>query len=192
MTNRGKTTWSGSSGRNMSQSCPSVSMPLSLSYTTFDTCPWNAQPFFLLRRAQLGWFQQADLRAAKFWIWGHWIARLIFFLSFIYLFWERERVRWGRAERKGERGSKADSVLTAERAQSRAWTHKPWAHALSQSWTLNWLSHSGAPESHILTSDHPISRGKTPLPSLWSCGSPIKELLHFTHVKLLTPPLRNL
>ena len=56
----------------------------------------------------------------------------LFFKVFNVYFWERERERasmnQGGAERKGDRGFEAGSVLTAWRG---TWTHKPWDHDLS-------------------------------------------------------------
>lgn len=62
----------------------SASMLLSPFYTTFDTCSRNVQPSFFLKRAQLGWFQETDLREAEFLIWGHWISHRL--LSFLFIF----------------------------------------------------------------------------------------------------------
>ena len=61
----------------------------------------------------------------------------------------------GGGRERGDRGSKAGSVLTAE---SRTWaqTHEPRDHALNRSQTLNQLSHPGAPVSHTLkVNGHP-------------------------------------
>ena len=55
----------------------------------------------------------------------------------------------GGAEREGDTESEADSrlwVSSQHRAWCRARTHEPWDHDPSQSWTFNWLSHSGAPK----------------------------------------------
>ena len=75
----------------------------------------------------------------------HYLLYFFFkFITFIY-FWETE---WKR-ERGRERGRYSRSRLQAlshqYRAQCGAWTHKPWDHDLSWSWTLNWLSHSDTP-----------------------------------------------
>ena len=50
----------------------------------------------------------------------------------------------GGAESEEDRGSKGVQRWQ-QRAQCRAWTHKPWDHDLSWSGTLNRLSHPSAP-----------------------------------------------
>ena len=73
-----------------------------------------------------------------------------FFLMFIY-FWDRERqsVSGGGAERE-RHTHRIRSRLQARSCQHRAWrgaqTHGPRDHDLSWSWTLNQLSHPGAPK----------------------------------------------
>ena len=70
-----------------------------------------------------------------------------FFLMFIY-FWETDRIWAGEGQR--ERGrhrtwSRLQALSCQHRAQGRARTHMLWDHDLSQSWTLNRLSHPAAP-----------------------------------------------
>ena len=71
---------------------------------------------------------------------------------FIY-FWERERERDRVQLGEGQRERKTQNPKQALSCQHRAWcgtqTHKPQDHDLSWSWTLNWLSHSGAPKVHF-------------------------------------------
>ena len=78
---------------------------------------------------------------------------VIFFLIFYVYFWGRQRERqreiehkWGRGQR--ERETQNPKQLQASRCQHRAQhgarTHEPWDRGLSQSWTLNRLSHPGA------------------------------------------------
>ena len=67
----------------------------------------------------------------------------IIFLCFVY-FWDRGRqsMRRGGAERGRHRiWSRLQALSCQHRAQCGAWTHKPWNHDLSWSWTLNQLSH---------------------------------------------------
>ena len=56
---------------------------------------------------------------------------------------ERERQSRGGAERKGDKGSEVDFVLTVESLMW-GWIQEPQDHDLSQSLTLNLLSHPGA------------------------------------------------
>ena len=67
---------------------------------------------------------------------------------FIY-FWERERdrVRAGEGQREGEAQSpkRAPGPSCQHRARCGARIHEPREHDLTQSWTLNWLSHPGTP-----------------------------------------------
>ena len=59
---------------------------------------------------------------------------------------ERESRRGAERERGRHRIRSRLQVLSCQhRAQHRAWTHQPWDHDLSWSWTLNQLSHSGTP-----------------------------------------------
>ena len=63
-------------------------------------------------------------------------------------FWETEtECEWERGRERGRQGirSKLQTLSCQHRAQCRAWTHKPWDLDLSQSWTLNLLSHPGVP-----------------------------------------------
>ena len=70
---------------------------------------------------------------------------------FIFLIFSLERAQAGEGRREGDRGSEAGSALTGW--QQWAWcgagTHELWDD-LSQSWTLNWLSHPGAPCIYVL------------------------------------------
>ena len=77
---------------------------------------------------------------------------LLFFLNFLMFiyFWETKRMSGGgrEKEREGDTESKAGSRLQAvstEPSRCGAQTHEPWGHDLSQSRTLNPLSHPGAP-----------------------------------------------
>ena len=71
---------------------------------------------------------------------------LIVFFCFCFnvYFWEREyEWGWGR-EREGTDDPK-QALCRQQRAWLGAWTHELWDHDLSWSWTLNSLSHPGAP-----------------------------------------------
>ena len=73
------------------------------------------------------------------------------FLKFIH-FWDRQEVSRGGAERHRETDtqSKAGSRLSCQhRARYRAQTHELWDDDLSQSRTLNLLSHPGAPSMYL-------------------------------------------
>ena len=60
---------------------------------------------------------------------------------------ERQNVSGGRVEREGDRiWSRLQAPSCQHRAWHGAWTHEPRDHDLSQSRTLNWLNHLGAPE----------------------------------------------
>ena len=64
-------------------------------------------------------------------------------------FWES--VSEGGAEREGDRiQSRPQAPSCQHRAICGAQTHKLWAHDLSWSRTLNWLSHPGAPSVTVL------------------------------------------
>ena len=78
------------------------------------------------------------------------ILKKNFFLSLIHLFWERAHMSRGGAERGRENPKPA--LHGQCRAQHRAWTRELRDHDLSQSQTLNQLSHPGAPSqwSYIL------------------------------------------
>ena len=62
--------------------------------------------------------------------WTDWAtqALLDFFLNFIYLFWKRESMNEGRAEREGDRESHAGSALPLWNLiqGSNRWTGRPW------------------------------------------------------------------
>ena len=68
-----------------------------------------------------------------------------FFLMFIY-FWETESEQ-GRGRERGRHRirSRLQAPSCQLRAWHRAWTHEVWDHDLSQSRTLNQLSHQGTP-----------------------------------------------
>ena len=55
----------------------------------------------------------------------------------------------GGAERMRDRGWK-QPPHRKQQAQRGAWTREPWNHDLSQSWTLNQLSHPGSPALFLL------------------------------------------
>ena len=63
---------------------------------------------------------------------------------------EREKTehKRGRGKEGGRQTmqSRLQSLSCQHRAWCWAWTHGPWDDDLSQSWTLNWLSHPEAPE----------------------------------------------
>ena len=78
------------------------------------------------------------------------VVLLFFFLIFFNVyFWDSARDRSassGRAERGRHRIRSGLQALSCQpRARHGAPTHEPWDHDLGWSWTLNWLSHSGAP-----------------------------------------------
>ena len=76
---------------------------------------------------------------------------------FIY-FWDRERksMRGGGAEREGDRiPSRFQALSCQHTAQRGARTHELWDHDLSQSRTLNRLSHPGAPGYYYSYCYHP-------------------------------------
>ena len=127
------------------------------------------------------------------------IFRVLFlFLMFIY-FWERETEHGQGRER--ERGrhrirSRLQAVSCQHRAQLRARTHKPWDHDLSQSRTLNWLSHPGAPFL-ILLSVYSFLRvgggtekeGDTDSKAgsrLWAVGTEPDVVLELTNCEIMT------
>ena len=71
-------------------------------------------------------------------------------------FFESERAsarkkQWGGAEREGDTESEAGSWLWAVSTEPNTGLElKPWDHDLSQSRTLNWLSHPRAPENCLM------------------------------------------
>ena len=78
----------------------------------------------------------------------------LIFLCFLFIL-ERKREtdrqtehEQGRSRvREGHRiGSRLQALSSQHRARCWAWTHQPWGHDLSWSWTLNRLSHPGAPK----------------------------------------------
>ena len=73
------------------------------------------------------------------------ISMCIFIFIFIL---EKERMQVRQRQREGDRGSKAGSVLT-QQVQCGARTCELRDHDLSLSWTLNQLSHPGAPIYHF-------------------------------------------
>ena len=69
-------------------------------------------------------------------------------------FWEREtECEQGRCRERGRHRiwSRLQSLSCHHRTWLRAQTHKPWDYDVSQSLTLNWLSHPGAHEIHFWT-----------------------------------------
>ena len=71
---------------------------------------------------------------------------------------ERERKRyheWGRGREGGRQRiwSRLQALSCQCRAWCRAWTHELWDHDMSWSWTLNQLSHPGAPQGRKFLSD---------------------------------------
>ena len=52
----------------------------------------------------------------------------------------------GRERRRHRIQSRLQALSCQHRARHGAWTHKLWDHDLSQSWTLNRLTHPGAPD----------------------------------------------
>ena len=107
-----------------------------------------------------GWLDQWSvwLLISESWSWApNWVQRLLKRkikkkLMFIY-FWETERQSRGGAERERETQNPKQapgSELSAQSACHGAQTHKPWDHDLSQSQTLNPLSHPGAPNQNHL------------------------------------------
>ena len=75
------------------------------------------------------------------------IESILIFKNFIYLFLmerEREHGRGRERERERERENLKQAPHHHLGAQCGAGTHEPWDHDLSQSWTLNRLSHPGA------------------------------------------------
>ena len=100
-----------------------------------------------------GWYLQWVFSIWLLWSWGMILPSLLYwgFLKNVYLFLrERERQRASKGGAQRERGRhRIWNRLQALRCQRRAWcgarTHEPRDHDLSQSWTFNQLSHSGAP-----------------------------------------------
>ena len=72
-------------------------------------------------------------------------------------FWETERERlWageGQTQRETQNFKWAPGSMLSAQSPTRAWTHKLWNHDLSQSWTLNRLSHPGTPGPGIKLND---------------------------------------
>ena len=73
----------------------------------------------------------------------------------VYLFLrEREREteqEWGRGRERGKHRiqSRLQALSCQPRDRYGAWTHEPWDHDLSRSWTFNWQSHPGDPQNVI-------------------------------------------
>ena len=65
----------------------------------------------------------------------------------------KESVQVGEGQRKKETKNLKQAPGSELSAQSQrgAQTHDLWGHGLSQSWTLNWLSHSGTPKTSFFT-----------------------------------------
>ena len=76
--------------------------------------------------------------------WGCFVV--VFLTKYLFLR-ERERAHVLVAERGGEHRiwSRLQAQNCHHRAPCGVQTHKPWDHNLRWSWTLNWLSHPGAP-----------------------------------------------
>ena len=77
----------------------------------------------------------------------------LFFLLFIYLFWETERKNasggGAEKERRRERENPKQAPSCQHRTLRGAWTHEPRDHDLSWSQTLKQLSHPGAPPTNF-------------------------------------------
>ena len=103
-------------------------------------------------------------------------CHLKFFI--FYFFWERRResASEGGAEREGDRGSEAGSVLTAE---SLTWGLNSWTclldHDLSRSRILNWLHHPGAPLKLLKYSKSPVEN----IPRARHCSRHITYIISF-------------
>ena len=74
---------------------------------------------------------------------------LSYFFECLFIF-EKERDRAKMGEEQRERGrhrirSRLQALSYQRRARCGARTRELWDHDQSQSWTLNWLSHAGAP-----------------------------------------------
>ena len=73
----------------------------------------------------------------------------IFFFNVLFIFETETEHEQGRDRERGRHRSKAGCRLQALSCQHRvgrgARTQEPWDHDLSQSWTLNQLSHPGTP-----------------------------------------------
>ena len=68
----------------------------------------------------------------------------IFFFFNVYLFLRGSE--WaGEGQTEGRTEDPKHALCWQQRAQRRAQPHKLWDHDLTWSWTLNWLSHPGAP-----------------------------------------------
>ena len=65
---------------------------------------------------------------------------------------EHEKGR-SRERRRHRIRSRLQALSCQHRAQSGAWTHVPWDHDLSWSWTLNRLSHPGTPMLFIFETE---------------------------------------
>ena len=78
----------------------------------------------------------------------------IFVFFFFFVFLRESRSATGEGRERGRH--RMQSRFQAPSCQHRAWhgaqTHKPWDHDLSQSQTLNWMSHPGAPCSYDILS----------------------------------------
>ena len=94
-------------------------------------------------------------------IWNYYVICQLYlnlFLFFKFIFErETERACGGGAESGRDRGSKASSSCQ-QRAWCRARTHEPWDHDLSQSRTLNWLSHPGVPMTILNKSEDKVRK----------------------------------
>ena len=69
---------------------------------------------------------------------------IFFFLMFIY-FWEKACARAGRGKEKGEQRIRSGLYVDSSEPNEGLKTYKLWDHDLSWSWTLNRLTHPGAP-----------------------------------------------
>ena len=82
--------------------------------------------------------------------WLHLVSMYFYFLN-VCLFLRETECERGRGRERGRHriGSRLWALSCQYRARCRSRTHEPWDHDLSQIWTLNRLSHPGAPCFYI-------------------------------------------
>ena len=85
-----------------------------------------------------------------FYYWEWVLCQFVYFFN-VYLFLRHRETEHeqGRGRERGRHRirSRLQALSCQHRARRGARTHRPWDHDLSRSWTLNRLSHPGAPSS---------------------------------------------